>query len=253
MKPQNETQQRLKSLYEDFKAKAAMPEDLAKRLSPPLLLNVPPKWAEASKKVLVIGQETLGWDFRQGDYYPWPYPALSNFNDFLLSDHAVEALIEGYTHFEFALHQPGNYNSPFWRAYREIRSSIGEEADGADTAVLWTNLFRMSLDHGSVVENGSPEDIQSINNITRDLLQAEIAILAPTAVIFFTGPNYNQHLYARFPGCVLREFNSHDPEKTGALQHPALPAVAYRTYHPGYLSRGHWHIVEELTSALAVH
>lgn len=242
-------QEELDSTYRRFKAAVQLPDTLLSRLSPPLLLYVPRRWMESGQRILIVGQETLGWDFEAGDYYPWPYPPIRNFQDFLDIDKSVEAMIHGYRQFEFALHQPQNYGSPFWRAYRQIRVSVGDNADGFETSVLWTNLFRTSLDGGSVVGNGSPTEIELIRSSGADLLKAEIKILQPTSVIFFTGPNYNKHLYAQFPGYRLIDFCEHDVDRTSGFEHPALPS-SWRTYHPGYLARGHWSIVDQIVSAV---
>ena len=122
---------------------------------------------------------------------------------------------------------------------------------GADTAVLWTSLFRMALDGRSVIKNGTVEEIQLLREASRDILLAEIVALKPTAILFFTGPDYNEHLYAIFPGCEHLELAEYDPTRTSLLQHPMFPHPTLRTYHPGYLSRGHWHIVDLIGSIVA--
>ena len=242
-------QNSLNSLYEKFKNEVSLPAELAERASPPLLLSVSDKWVNAEKRVLVVGQETLGWDFHPGDYFPDLKDPIMTFADFQVTPNSVAALTAGYRDFEFARHQPGNYNSPFWRAYRSVRSSLGEDVDGAETAVLWTNLFRMSLDNGSVYENGSSEEAALIREAGSALLRAEIQVLAPTSVIFFTGPNYNEHLYAQFPGVEPFNLESYEPEKTSMLKHPLLPIRTFRTYHPAYLARsGQWGIISEINA-----
>lgn len=242
-------QEELNRLYEQFKSSATLSSELAKRASPPLLLNVPEKWANATKRVLVVGQETLGWDFHPGDYFPELETPIMTFQDFQSTPNSVAALTASYRDFEFARHQPENYNSPFWRAYRSVRSSLGEDVDGSETAVLWTNLFRMSLDGGSVVENGSLEEATLIREQGAALLRSEIQALAPSSVIFFTGPNYNEHLYAQFPGVELINLENYAPEKTSMLKHFQLPLQTFRTYHPGYLVRsGQWDIISTINA-----
>ena len=249
MQTKESIQSELNSLYEQFKSNTSLPSELAERTSPPLLLSVPEKWLNSTKRVLVVGQETLGWDFHPGDYFPDLKDPIMTFADFQATPNSVAALTAGYRDFEFARHQPGNYNSPFWRAYRSVRSSLGEDVDGAETAVLWTNLFRMSLDNGSVYENGNSEEAALIREAGSALLRAEIQALAPTSVIFFTGPNYNEHLYAQFPGIEPFNLESYEPEKTSMLKHPLLPIRTFRTYHPAYLARsGQWGIISEINA-----
>lgn len=199
---------------------------------------------------MIVGQETLGWGFDAGSYYDWPYPSICSFNDFISVPDSVEAMIYAYKAFEFSKFQPDNYRSPFWRAYRQIRRNFDDDVDGLNTAVLWTNIFRMSLDGGSVINGGTIEEIQSIQEATQGLLKAEIEILKPDVVIFFTGPYYNNALYSEFIDLTLHDFYGYDLSRTSWLEHPSLPSVSLRTYHPGYLNRGHWELIDIIEKAV---
>jgi hypothetical protein len=241
--------QNLRTLYTQFKTEVSILDDLAGRLQPPLLLYPTARWNEAGVRVLIVGQETLGWDFSTG-CFDWPYPAPSSFKDFMTFEDSVDAMMHAYKVFEFSRYQPDNYRSPFWRAYRQIRRNFDSEVDGLNTAVLWTNLFRMSLDEGSVVNNGTVEEIQSIQSATSGLLSREIRILKPDVVLFFTGPYYNDTLYAEFSGLQLVDFSGYDTSRTAWLQHPLLPSISLRTYHPGYLNRGNWQLVDKIEHAI---
>src|SRR5207249_684013 len=112
--PAGSSEEALHSLYSDFLARASVPSTLASRLSCPLLLSPGPAWSISEHRLLLIGQETLGWDFQSGGYYEWPHPPLESLADFQSYDHAVPALVHGYAEFDFAKHQPANYRSPFW-------------------------------------------------------------------------------------------------------------------------------------------
>lgn len=256
--------QELSSLYGKFKNEVKIPQDLQGRLSPPLLLYPSDRWNEATVRVLIVGQETLGWGFTAGEYYDWPYQSILSFADFLAVDNSVEAMIHGYKAFEFARYQPENYNSPFWGAYRQIRRNFDDEVDGINTAVLWTNLFRMSLDGGSVINNGKEEEIKCIQSATRGILSSEIDNLKPNIVIFFTGPNYNKALYSEFEGIILKKFNEldqyqaflteypflFDESRTAWIEHPSLPEISIRTYHPGFSARGYWQLIDAIEQAI---
>ena len=236
--------------YSKFKEKSVLPDILQERLSPPLLLKVSEAWENSKKRVLVVGQETLGWGFHEGEYYQWPYASILSFKDFVTTDNSVEAMIRGYSSFEFAKHQPDNYRSPFWNAYRQVRKANGDEIDGINTTVLWSNLFRMSLDGGSVIKNGTSEEVSDIRTASAGLLLSEMEILKPTSAIFFTGPDYNDALYSEFDHSRLIRFKDYDTSRTSYISHPILPKRAIRTYHPGYLNRGHWEIVNEIIEAV---
>ena len=242
-------QTKLIEAYLKFKEESTLPETLQERLSAPLLLKVSNTWVKNKKRVLIVGQETLGWNFRKGQHYKWPYDPISSFKDFKMIDDSINAMVHGYSFFEFAKHHR-NYSSPFWRAYRQVRKKIGDEIDGINTSVLWSNLFRMSLDGGSVIKNGSLEEISNIRTSSAGLLKAEIKILNPTSIIFFTGPDYNNSLYSEFENSTLIPFKSYDINQTSYVKHEVLPEKTIRTYHPGYLNRGKWDIVNQIIETI---
>jgi len=77
--------------------------------------------------------------------------------------------------------------------------------------------------------------------------QAEVRILDPTAVVFFTGPRYDAILRSEFPGLELNAVAGHTSRQFAEAVHPALPNSAFRTYHPRYLRRsGKWSRVKDL-------
>ena len=243
-------QEQLIEQYEQLKGNFSFEADLAGRLSAPLCLHVSEKWKNSESRVLIIGQETLGWNFFDGQYYDWPYEPIENWQDFKRVPDSVTAMVHGYKSFEFSRYEPKNHRSPFWQAYRQVREALGEKIDGLETSVLWTNLFRMSLDGGSVVE-GSREEIEQIGEASKDILRAELRILQPTAVVFFTGPSYNESLYSLLPGIEVLPLNGSDPQKISRLTHPELPSMAWRTYHPKYLSLSkQWNVIDDICNEL---
>jgi hypothetical protein len=121
-------QEHLSSLYRQFFRSAAISDTLAARLSCPLLLAVGRRWQSAERRVLFVGQETFGWDWKHGDYYAWPHPPLATLADFRRYDRGVEALVNGYSAFKFSRHQPRNLNGPFWRAFQLLLEGISVTA-----------------------------------------------------------------------------------------------------------------------------
>lgn len=241
----------LLALYEQRKAALQEFENLPSQgVEPLILMDVPKGWAGATNRVLIVGQETLGWDFAPGDYYEWPYPPISSLEDFLGFPDSVGAMMHGDKMFEFARHQPGNVNSPFWRAYRQVREAVGDDPVGFDTKVLYTNLFKTAVDGTSIVKNGTTDEADNIWRASAQLLTREIELLQPDAVVFFTGPDYDRYLELEFPGLGWTPIGEHAQRSFAKLNHSALPAKSYRTYHPGYLSRGNWHLVEDICAAL---
>ncbi|WP_324741422.1 cyclic-phosphate processing receiver domain-containing protein [Pseudomonas veronii] len=245
------TRARLHALYHTHKSTVRELEDFPRAgVEPLILMDVPKGWSKATNRVLIVGQETLGWDFEPGDYYEWPYPAIKGIEDFLDVPNSVEAMIHGYRAFQFSRYQPGNVNSPFWRAYRQIREAVGDEPEGFETKVLYTNLFKTAVNGTSIVKNGTTQEADDIWRASAQLLTREIEILRPDAVVFFTGPDYDRYLELEFPNLEWASVNGHDQRQLSKVIHSSLPSKAYRTYHPGYLSRGNWHLVDQVCSAL---
>lgn len=243
--------EQLKAIYEQHKAELKLlPELLLNDVQPVIVMDVPEKWASAHKRVLVVGQETMWWDFRSGDYYDWPYPPITSLKEYLEYDGSVGAMMHGYRAFEFAAHQPRNYNSAFWRAYRQVRLAVGDDLEGFESTVLYTNLFKNAVDGGSIVKNGSEQEADALWQYSAGLLSKEIGVIKPDAVIMFTGPDYDRYLNFEFAGVKFIEVEGHVPRGFSKLSHPLLPEQTYRTYHPNYLSRGHWHLVDEVCEQL---
>ncbi|MDR6232665.1 hypothetical protein Q3H58_005073 [Pseudomonas psychrotolerans] len=237
----------LKAIYEDYKQRVSSEIQDLSVISPPLLLSVPEKWTKSKTRILIVGQETLGWDFSDGSYYPWPHSPITNFEQFALYPRSVSALMQGYVEFEFSRFQRENVNSPYWRAYRHIRQAMGEEAFGFDSCVLTTNLFRMAFENGSAVYNGTKEQAEEMNRLSGTLLVEEISILEPTAVIFFTGPRYESYLMSQFTDMEFSAISDIPISRMAYVHSSSLPKLSFRTYHPSYLSRSRqWHFLDNI-------
>lgn len=228
-------------------------------MSGPLLLKIPTNWAGRSQRILVIGQETLGWGFDSSYEASWSFGTIHSFSDFLGAANAIPAMQRGYELFEYARHQPKNYRSPFWRGYRQVREVIGDAQDGLDTGVLWTNLFRTSIrpndkeDHGSVQRFASPSERQMLVQMSGSILRRELEVLRPTGVVFCTGPIYDQSLSACLPGVDFVAMTDKPLRALARITHPLLPRASFRIYHPGYLNRrGLWHLFDEVLCELQV-
>lgn len=235
----------LKALYTEFYHSKTIDPELARKCSLPLLLHIGPLWGESQKRVLVVGQETLAWQFRPGEY-EWKYGLVTSYPELIAIrgiDH-IDVLMDGYRRFEFAKRETAHSNSPFWRAFGELNSLSG-------TSTLWTNLVRCSVNNGSVIHNCSKNELSQLLNFQRGLLSKEIQLLEPTAVIFFTGPNYDHILRNEYPDVSFQPVQGHQSRQFAQVQSDGLPFRSYRTYHPGYLTRsGRWEWLKELSHLL---
>jgi hypothetical protein len=82
-------------------------------------------------------------------------------------------------------------------------------------------------------------------------LTEEIRILQPTAVVFFSGPNYDEALRDEFPGLQFAGVDERRYARRFAkVIHNSLPDRSFRSYHPGYLVRNEerWSWVEEIAA-----
>lgn len=176
---------------------------------------------------------------------------IGNFSDFLVQGNSIDALMANYGDFAFAVGTK-HYQSPFWRAYRQIRKVLDTSVDGIEASVLWTNIFRMDFKGGSVWANSTRDEFSAIQKCGRGLLSKEIRILQPDFMVFFTGPNYNSELEQEFIGLSYTKINTHDVSRSAWLSHPVFhEAKVVRTYHPRYLQTSkQWKVLDKIVQTI---
>lgn len=231
----HETNAQLKSAYRAWKA-AFNPDGIAlATFGPPILLCATEAYCAAQRKVLVYGQETFGWQWGsdlQKCYpsYPtnWHFGTLHTLADFLKNDDAVDGLCWGYREFDCAKHQPSNWQSPLWVAFRKIQSWPGVGA-------LHSNISKVDFQGRAFIDcfDALSKDrmIQEQSQIVVD----ELKILKPDICIFLTGPNYDDIVKAVFPNVTFETVSDVSRREFARMRHPDLPEHAYRTYHPQHL------------------
>ena len=224
----------LTQLYEKYKVKwseerqqGKLSHDLLHRLSCPFLLHVENSlWDDSEYRILLVGQEPFGWDDGEGG-------VLQTMLDFLARPDSVHAMQKVYEGFNFG----ATYTvSPFWQAYREARRAA--EAD-KPYAVMWSNLYRCCYDGGSVFKAGLAER-QLLLEMSREIFVEELKILQPRAVIFATGPAYDETIEKIYPGTTFTGFSlkQNNQRQLARVVHQDLSqGKSYRVYHPNYLRR----------------
>ena len=178
-----------------------------KDISWPLLIKVPPEYALAKRRLVIVGQQTYGWDHFDGN-----------------QEDPVHWLTEAYA--AFALGQ-GYHASPFWQASHQLYESLNP--DGAPCGFIWSNLIK--------VDQNACRPMQTVEEAVCaiGLVPAELQILEPDVIVFFTGPSYDDRLRSTFPTLRFIELT----EALKRLEHPSLPYHSYRTPHPKYLRISH--------------
>ncbi len=215
----------LKKLYfsksEDLKKLVSEVGDfVSEDYANPLLMQCWEKEYLSSKyKVLFLGQETNGW----------------NDEDDLDKETLEKSIMQLYVDFRLALNPPPHWvrsKSSFWRYVRDVN----RELNGEDKEVnfLWSNVLKFGRREGIGKPN---EKVLNAEKKYFNVLQEEINIIKPDVVIFFSGPNYDNHIRERVDGVVFEKCSDYSERKLSRLSHPLLPKHSFRTYHPGYLQR----------------
>ncbi len=172
-------------------------------VSRPFLIAVPPAYTEAGVKLMIVGQQTLGW----GEGIP---------------DDAVSAPALMHAYVEFNLAE--RYRStPFWQAAEQVYHALNPS--GPARGFLWSNLVKVD-------QNGGRPSSTVEGAVSRlGLLPTELGITRPDVVVFFTGPAYDDRIRSSFPGVAFVARS----RSVSQLSHSLLPRLTFRTYHPKYL------------------
>jgi len=206
----------LSALYrEAMESMAQLPKD-RDGVSGPHLISVPETYEQCRVKLLVVGQQTCGWGG--------------------VSD-GVGGLMELYREFDLGREY---HSTPFWTEAHRIHDALNPE--GPPGSFLWTNLVKIDV-HG---DRPDPDFESAIS--ASALLPSEIRITSPDAVIFFTGPNYDDRLEETFPGVEYRDLSP----MVSVVHHAGLPPRTFRTYHPNHLWHSrHREAIDEVIGAIA--
>jgi hypothetical protein len=237
--------EQLELRYRHFKESARLPRALGRRASAPLLVSPHARWESSKTKLLIVGQETLRWQYDPQELGT-PGEAIRTFSDFAGAADGVRSMFTLYRWYGLGRRYP-KLNSPFWRGFRVLDAAVNSEIDSA----LWTNVFKVNV-NGSVVRNCTRAEIVKIHKAQQGLLQHEVQVLRPNVVVFFTGPSYDSALRAEFPDLEFRSFGhtsncASSRSSLALLSASGLPAKAVRSYHPEYLQRSRqWGVISEI-------
>jgi hypothetical protein len=223
--------EQLRNRYCTFQQSAKLPKRLAVKASPPLLVFPHEKWGSAKSKVLIVGQETLRWQYNPDEIGDSGHPPIENFRDFLQAEHGVGAMWRLYRWYALGRAYP-KQNSPFWRGFRALSLAIG----GCEDSALWTNVFKVNV-RGSVMDCNAAE-ISALRRAQEGLLRHEITHLKPDVVVFLSGPRYDSTIQHDFPDMEISQFSRRLPRSSvGLVRAAGLPTRTIRTFHPEYLQR----------------
>lgn len=167
----------------------------------PFLMSPNEKYEKQPNKLLIIGQETKGWE---------------NFKD-------LKKQMSVYEGFNLGIKY---YSSPFWNVMRKVERGL----KNAEYSSAWTNISKFDVDRKRPL--GDHEKV--ISKIDY-LLVNEIEILDPDICFFFTSYTFDHRLKKIFPGIQFISVVGFEKNVLCKLKHDNLPENSYRTYHPRYL------------------
>lgn len=177
-----------------------------KNLHGPLLLNIS-NYSSQKIKLMVVGQETFGWN-----------KSLS--------------IVEQRTTYQEFNFGSSYYSSPFWNVIRKLERSLNIEP----YAISWSNLNRFDVDCGSPDRTELAQDIASLDYLVKE----EISILKPDVCIFFTNHKYDKRLRDLYQDLVFDNVHRLPKKHFSKLNHPDLPKYTLRTPHPRTIRTQRW-------------
>ena len=175
-------------------------------LEGPLLMDLESYWQQ-SVKLMIVGQETYGWNCDYDD---------------------LQSLKKTYREFNMGERY---YSSPFWNITRKIEALIGLPA----FSCAWTNLNRFDYEGGPVPDHAVPK-VSDLDYFVRD----EVRLASPDVCLFFTNRKYDSRLTDLFTGIEFQELDGLPYNHFCRLVHPLLPEHSYRTPHPKTIRIQRW-------------
>jgi hypothetical protein len=198
----------LRSLYAEYQnrfidIRNLFPDD---DLAGPFLMAPNSLYAKQQLPLLIVGQESGGWTYHVED---------------------VDKQMEHYEKFNLGIDY---WPSPFWNITRKVERALGNELYSS----AWTNLSKFDVDGG----RAHGEFASAISTLDGILVQ-EIEIVKPKICIFYTGPSFDFRLQKIFPGLQFWELPKWSLRTFCRIQHPLLPEMSFRSYHPKSLRINH--------------
>jgi hypothetical protein len=211
-------------------APAALDASVLQRISVPQSIFLTDAYHNASIKVMVMGQETLGVHRRLADI---DQTRRDWFNDFYSTSQ------QEFDVFDFGFSMNWKRN-PFWTAFQEVSDTF----DLPDRrAVAWSNLSKVQLigpiGNSVSIKHMSPSERMQVVRWQTDLARAEIAFARPDVLVMFTGGlswmarcMFGTDNGDKVEGAIVRQV-ADLPGSTAELLAPQLSGtIVVQTYHP---------------------
>jgi len=187
----------------------------------PFLLKVnEDEYDKADIKVMIFGQETLGWHKPFGK--------------------SIDTLMDNYERLMDYHEGLKIYNkSSFKIGFKFFVEEIKQKYSNKKVVFIWNNISKIGRNEA----RGITKEIRNIERTFFPVLKEEVEILKPDIVVFFTG-NRNNDIKFHFPDAIFEKYHSNATllSKGGTRKYqPAyrviskgLPSKAVKVYHPSY-------------------
>jgi len=171
-------------------------------LGGPFLMSPNSDYYKQRNPLLVVGQETFGWEKHIDDLFK----QMTVYEDFNVGENYL--------------------SSPFWNVIRKVEVAL----ENQPYSCAWTNVSKFDQNSGRPDEEHQYE-ICSLDHI----LAEEIKILRPKFCLFFTSHRYDERLRNIFTGAEFVKVDNQPLNQISKIKHPLLPKFTMRAYHPRYL------------------
>jgi hypothetical protein len=204
------TEQRLEELYRSVWPRIWHLRNVP-HVSLPLFISRTDLYESADLKLMVIGQQTHTW-FGMLEKFEEADPVL-----------AVEKIQRYYSAFDLGGKKMG---SPFWQAAHDLQSQLFPSVP--PNGFIYSNLYPCDQ------KGDRPRDFLGAELRQLRMVPREIKILGPHAIVFFTGPYYDQEFDEYFTGWKQTDVGNGKWIQR-LHHHDLLPERTFRTYHPNHL------------------
>ncbi|MEX0774693.1 MAG: hypothetical protein WD042_03145 [Phycisphaeraceae bacterium] len=166
--------------------------------------------------LMIVGQETGGWDAYQQGWANQPQPAIAQL---MATYNALRP--NGQVGGQWA-------NTPFWW----MCNAVSNHLVGND-AFIWNNLWKFD-NNGHALPDDLRDGVLLPWMIQHQVLLTEIALTGAKRVLFVTGPA--SHAALQHLGLHVNPVNGGHALNLYHVMGDGLPDWAYVTYHPNYLN-----------------
>ena len=224
MTEKNKVNKRIRDVYNEWEKEVFLPfvtsNKIETQISIPFITSVSEKYTMSDKRIMIVGQEQRDWS-AFSDKSDWDAQVFSE-------EYLCKQLWGEFKNYKYN-------RSPFWDFFRVFAEK--------NIIPCWNNIDKC---HRIVSGNTEPltrETEEALNkpfgNKKKALIQYEIDIAKPDALVFIIGPNYIKTLEENFQlkenSLLPKKVNISEPV-TDITEQLGLGIPAIWTYHPRFLN-----------------